>query len=102
MATEINVPASYQFAEDYFMVVENDFNAYTDIMERPETKAKNVSGLSDKLRAEFEQYIGEVVEREKENGHEIGSLLISQMLLNWGASSFDKIARHFIDLRQEK
>lgn len=101
MTAQINVPAFYQFAEDYIMVTENDFNSYTNIMGRKNTKAGNMSGLSDELREEFETYISQVVERERENGHEIGALLISQMLIGWGSSTFDQIARHYIGLKTE-
>ena len=95
------ITAMFQFAEDYIMVVDNDFNAYTEIMEKQNTKAGNMSGLSDELREEFETYISQVVEREKENGHEVGALLISQMLIGWGASSFDLIAKHYLRLKTE-
>lgn len=99
----MNTPigAMFQFAEDYIMVVDNDFNAYTEIMEKQNTKAGNMSGLSDELREEFETYISQVVERERENGHEVGALLISQMLIGWGASSFDLIAKHYLRLKTE-
>jgi hypothetical protein len=98
---ETAITAMFQFAEDYIMVVDNDFNAYTEIMEKQNTKAGNMSGLSDELREEFETYISQVVEREKENGHEVGALLISQMLIGWGASSFDLIAKHYLRLKTE-
>jgi hypothetical protein len=94
--------ASFQFADDYIIVVDNDFNAYTKIMEMQETKTGNMPALSDKLRGEFETYISQVVEREQENGHEIGALLISQMLLNWGSSTFDLIAKHYLRLKTEQ
>lgn len=97
----INTTAREQFASDYCLVVDNDFNSYNDIMERQNTKAGNVSGLSDELRAEFETYISQVAEREAENGHEVGSLLISQMLIGWGSAVFDDIARHYITLKRE-
>lgn len=97
----INTTAGEQFVNDYCLVVDNDFNAYTEIMEKKNTKALNMSGLSDELKAEFENYISQVVEREKENGHEIGALLISQMLIGWGSSTFDQIARHYIGLKTE-
>lgn len=97
----INTTAGEQFVNDYCLVVDNDFNAYTEIMEKQNTKAGNMSGLSDELKAEFENYISQVVEREKENGHEIGALLISQMLIGWGSSTFDQIARHYIGLKTE-
>jgi hypothetical protein len=95
------IGAMFQFADDYCVVVDNDFNAYSKIMEMEETQTGNMSALSDKLREEFETYISQVVEREKENGHEIGALLISQMLIGWGASSFDLIAKHYLRLKTE-
>ena len=98
----INTTARQQFATDYVMVVDNDFNAYSDIMEMQNTKAGNVSGLSDELRNQFETYISEVAEREAENGHEVGSLLISQMLIGWGSAVFDDIARHYIAIKKEQ
>jgi len=90
-----------QFIEDYTLVIDNDQDSYNEVMEMPELLAGNMSGLSDKLRERFEEYIGQVVEREKENGQEAGALLISQMLMNWGAGTFDKIAKHYIGLKTE-
>lgn len=89
------------FATDYTLVMDNDSDSYHEIMEMPETQAHNMSGLSDKLREEFETYISEVAERERENGHEAGALLISQMLLGMGTTTFDIIAKHYIATAQE-
>jgi hypothetical protein len=88
-------------ATDYILVTENDSESYHEIMEMPELLAGNMSGLSDRLREEFETYISQVVERERENGHEAGALLISQLLIGWGSSTFDRIARHYIGLKTE-
>ena len=88
-------------ATDYILVTENDSESYHEIMEMPELLAGNMSGLSDRLREEFETYISQVVERERENGHEVGALLISQLLIGWGSSTFDRIARHYIGLKTE-
>jgi hypothetical protein len=93
--------ASHQFAEDYLLVVDNDANSYHAIQDMPELLAGNMSGLSDRLRDEFETYISQVVEREQENGNEAGALLISQLLIGWGATTFDIIARHYIGLKTE-
>lgn len=93
--------ASHQFAEDYILVTENDSNSYREIMDMKETQAENMSALSDRLRDEFETYISQVIEREKENGHETGADLIAQMLIGWGASTFDIIARHYLTLKTE-
>ena len=97
----MTITAMSQFAHDYRLVVDNDFNAYSKIMQMQETQTGNMSALSDKLREEFETYISQVVEREKENGHEIGALLISQMLIGWGSSTFDLIAKHYLRLKTE-
>lgn len=94
--------ASHQFAEDYILVTENDFDTYTAIMDTDEIKAENVSGLSDRLRNEFEEYISQVVTREKEAGREEGADLIAQLLIGWGASTFDIIARHYLTLKTEQ
>jgi hypothetical protein len=93
--------ASHQFAEDYILVTENDQDTYREILDMATTKAGDMSGLSDKLREQFENYIGEVVEREREAGHEVGALLISQMLTGWGSTTFDIIARHWLALKTE-
>ena len=98
---EESLLAPQQFAEDYILVTENDSDSYHEIIEMPEFKAGNMSGLSDKLREQFEEYIGQVAERESENGHDAGALLISQMLTGWGTHTFDIIARHYLALKTE-
>jgi hypothetical protein len=90
------------FANDYTLVIDNDSDSYHAIMEMPEIQAQNMSGLSDRLKEEFETYISEVVERERENGHEAGALLISQMLIGMGSTTFDRIARHYLDISLEQ
>ena len=89
------------FATDYTLVIDNDDDSYHKIMEMPELRAHNMSGLSDRLKTEFEEYIGQVAERERENGHKAGALLISQMLIGLGTTTFDIIARHYIATAQE-
>lgn len=98
----INTVALEQFITDYTLVIDNDYDAYREVMDKEETNAKNVSGLSDVLRNEFETYISQVVEREREAGHEAGALLISQMLIGWGSWTFDQIAKHYIGLKTEQ
>lgn len=92
------VASSRQFVEDYTLVIDNDRESYYDIIDSAEYKAGNMSALSDRLRAEFEEYISQVAEREREQGQETGAMLISQMLIGWGATSFDKIAKHYLEM----
>ena len=89
-----------QFVEDYTLVTDNEFEAYSETMEMTK-EYETVSALSDQMRDEFESYISGVVERESELGHEIGALLISQMLMNWGSDAFDRIARHYLEKAAE-
>lgn len=103
MQADMSQPqATHQFAEDYILVTENDQDSYREILDMEETQAGNMSGLSDRLREQWEAYIGEVAERERENGHEVGALLISQMLTGWGSTTFDIIARHWLVLKTEQ
>jgi hypothetical protein len=89
--------AREQFIEDYLLVVDNDREAYSEIMELVEKHKGNISLISDQLREEFEEYISQVAEREREAGRQVGGDLITQMLFGWGDSTFDKIARHFVE-----
>ena len=99
---DYNAIVADNFANDYILVTENDFDTYTAIMDTDELKAENASGLSDRLREEFEEYISQVVAREKQAGHEEGADLIAQLLIGWGASTFDIIARHYLTLKTEQ
>ena len=93
--------AREQFAEDFCLVVDNESDAWHEMMETVEQKGCKISAVSDHLRDEFEGYISQVVERERELGNETGALLISQMLIGWGSSAFDSIAKHYIDTNLE-
>ena len=103
MNPDMNQPqATHQFAEDYILVTENTAEAYREIMDMPELQAGNMSGLSDRLREEFESYIDEVTTRENELGNETGALLIAQLLNGWGTGTFDQIAKHYLALKTEQ
>ncbi len=93
--------AKEQFVYDYTLVVDNDFTAWREVMDIVRGSNRDLVTVSEKLREEFEQYIGEVSERESELGNEVGSMLIRQMLLGWGSASFDAIARHYIGKDEE-
>lgn len=93
--------AREQFFNDYTLVVDNEREQFENILGRESTRAGSVSGLSDELREEFETYISQVVDRESEAGHEIGSMLIREMLIGFGSAVFDDIARHYIEKLEE-
>ena len=89
--------AKEQFVEDYLLVIDNDRYAYDETMELVAKHEGSISAISDQLREEFEEYILQVAEREREAGRQVGGDLIAQLLLGWGDSTFDKIARHFVE-----
>lgn len=91
----MTTPAQDQFVEDFLLVTDNEREAYDEAMEI--AKSGDMVLISGKMQEQFEGYISEVAQREREAGHEVGALLISQLLLNWGSDTFDRIARHYMD-----
>lgn len=89
--------AREQFVADYLLVVDNDRDAYSEIMELVATHEGKVSAISDQLREEFEEYISQAAEREREAGRQVGGDLIAQLLIGFGSDVFDDIARYFVD-----
>lgn len=89
--------ARKQFVEDYLLVTDNDFTAYTKHKEIAEKARGSVSIMSDKIKEMFEDSMAQVIEEQRAKGNEYVSLLIAQLLQGWGSDVFDDIARHYID-----
>ena len=86
-----------QFKQDFLLVMENDYEAYTELM----ADVKNTEGvveLSDTLRGEWETLAEQVTELVTEQVSEIAGLLIAQLLQGQGSLPFDLIAKQ---LREE-
>jgi len=95
--------ANEQFAQDYQLVTDNNYEAYKAINTLLDQQgAHNVAWLSELLRERFENAISEVIERERRRGNEYTADLIAQMLIGWGSTAFDKIARDYIDADLER
>lgn len=81
-----------QFAEDFLLVMMNDYDAYSELMN--DTKSsESIVELSDKLREEYETLIEQVVELVEDKVSPIASLLIAQLLQGQGSLPFDLIAK---------
>ena len=93
--------AKDQFVNDYTLVIDNDFTAWSEVMDVVRSKDRNLAVVSEELREQFEQYVAEVADREEQQGNQVGALLIQQLLLNWGSDAFDAIARHYIGKDEE-
>jgi hypothetical protein len=90
--------AGEQFAQDYQLVTDNNYEAYKAINALLDQQgAHNVAWLSERLSEAFDNRISEVVERERRRGNDYTADLIAQMLIGYGSTAFDKIARAYID-----
>jgi hypothetical protein len=89
--------AREQFVEDYLLVTDNDYTAYTNHKRIAREAGGNVPTMSDRVREMFEDSIAGVVAQQRAKGGEYASLLIAQLLQGWGSDVFDDIARHYID-----
>ena len=87
-----------QFANDWLLVAENDFNSYRELLEMD---GDNVATISDQLREEWEQLTEQVVELVEENISPIAGLFIAQMLQGQGSTPFDIIARRVLEMKEE-
>lgn len=81
-----------QFANDFTLVMMNDYDAYTELM----ASVKDTQGiveLSDTLRGEWETLAEQVSELVTEQVSPIAGLLIAQLLQGQGSLPFDLIAK---------
>jgi hypothetical protein len=88
-----------QFANDWLLVAENDFDSYRQLLDM---EGDSVSAISDQLRQEWEQLAEQVTELVEENISPIAGLFISQMLQGQGSTPFDLIARRVLELKEGK
>lgn len=87
-----------QFVSDFTLAVDNNYEAYTEATsDLSDSVAKN----SERIKEGYETAISEALEvlRQNENVQEVTIDLISQVMLGWGASAFDRIARHYMDTK---
>ena len=88
-----------QFANDWLLVAENDFDSYRQLLD---IEGDSVSAISDQLRQEWEQLAEQVKELVEENISPIAGLFISQMLQGQASTPFDLIARRVLELKEGK
>lgn len=81
-----------QFANDFTLVMLNDYEAYTELMTDTK-KSESMVELSDKLREEYETLTAQIVELVEDKVSPIASLLIAQLLQGQGSLPFDLIAK---------
>lgn len=88
-----------QFATDWLLVAENDYESYRNLLEMEED---SISRISDQLRENWENLTADVVELVEKNISPVAGLFIAQMLQGQGSLPFDIIARHVISNIKEE
>ena len=88
--------AREQFVSDFTLVVDNNYEAYTDTMN---SLGDSVSANSDQIRESYEVAIHQALNvlRQNKEIQEVTIDLISQIMFGWGNDEFDDIARHYMD-----
>lgn len=81
-----------QFKQDFLLVMENDYDAYTELMADVKG-SESIVELSDTLRGEWETLAEQVTELVTEQVSEVSGLLIAQLLQGQGSLPFDLIAK---------
>lgn len=89
-----------QFAEDFLLVMDNDYEAYTELRQTVK-ESEGVVQLSDTLREEYETLTAQVVELVEEQVSPIASLLMAQLLQGLGSLPFDVIAKELLEREGE-
>jgi len=97
---ETNTTPAEQFAEDFLMVMTNDYEAYGELLKTAE-EAGNLVALSDVLRDEYEQLTEQVTALVENKISPIAGQLIGELLNGWGSTPFDLIARDLLNRLSE-
>jgi cell fate regulator YaaT (PSP1 superfamily) len=89
--------AQEKFVREYLLVLDNDRDAYSELIEVVRKHEGEVFAISSELREAFEEYISQVADREREDGRQVGGDLIAQLLAGFGSEVFEDIARHYVE-----
>ena len=85
-----------QFVEDFTLVVDNNYEAYTDTMN---SLTPSLVDNAERIKEGYEVAISHAFDvlRQNKNIQEVTIDLMAQMLQGWGSDVFDDIARHYMD-----
>jgi hypothetical protein len=90
-----------QFVDDYLMVVENDQEAWDDLIQMTRVYKGSVASISDVIKYDYETMVSTVIGTVKDELPSAAVNLLAQLLLGWGASEFDAIAKYAIEADKE-
>lgn len=90
-----------QFVDDYVRVVENDYTAWQIHQIHAENSDKNVYTLADKLREVFEEAVDKRLDKLDPAHDDYFVNIMREMLLGWGISPYENIAREILSRLDE-
>ncbi len=85
-----------QFVSDFTLVVDNNYEAYTDTMN---SLTSSLVDNAERIKEGYEVAIAHALDvlRQNDSIQEVTIDLMAQMLQGWGTDVFDDIARHYMD-----
>lgn len=99
MNTDTRQSYAEQFANEWLLVAMNDYDTYTDLMEK--ASRLELVALSDELRDKWERLAEQVKELTEEHISPIAGLFIAQILQGQGSLPFDLIAKQVKQSQEE-
>lgn len=90
-----------QFVEDYLLVVENDQDAWNDLIATARQYEHNKILLSEQLRDEWDDLVEQIATMVETKYVGVAGLMVRQILGGWGSAEFDKIAQTVIESDKE-
>jgi hypothetical protein len=88
-----------QFVNDFLLVVENDQNKYNEY--KALVRDEGLVRAGERIQNDFEGWIDSLATIELMGKNEVGSLLLRQLLSNWGFDAFYSIAERFEEAVEE-
>ena len=89
-----------QFANDWLLVIENDQESWTQLIEDVKSMDCDLIATTAYLREEWDVLVDQMASAVEDKVSEIGALLLRQMLLT-GDYAFQLIANHVISSIKE-
>jgi hypothetical protein len=84
-----------QFLDDYMIVIENDESAW-EYHKSVINDNDNVSAVADVLRDEFEEYVGQSLDKIDPSHNAWQVNVMREMLLGWGVTPYEHLAREIV------
>ena len=99
MSENSNIGA-HQFATDWLLVIENDRDSWTQLVDDVKSMGCDLIATTAYLREEWDVLVDQMADAVEDKVSEIASLLLRQMLLT-GDYPFQLIANHVISSIKE-